>query len=86
LALALEAYDRIRESIMLMILLTMGLNSVFFFYQPFNPRIISKMIKSAFQIPHHVAIRIFVYAQPRPKLSLNIGAGGDGFPPREEKG
>jgi hypothetical protein len=33
------------------------------------------MIKSAFQIPDHVAIRIFVYAPPRRKLSLNIGAG-----------
>jgi len=45
----------------------------------------SKMIKSAFQIPDHVAIQILVCAQPRRKLSLNFGAGGDGFPPREEK-
>jgi len=44
------------------------------------------MTKSAFQIPHHVAIRIFVYAPPRRKSSLNIGAGGDGFPHSEEKG
>jgi hypothetical protein len=43
------------------------------------------MIKSAFQIPHHVFIQIFVCAPPRRKLSLNFGAGGDGFPPREEK-
>jgi hypothetical protein len=43
------------------------------------------MIKSAFQIPHHVAIRIFVCAQPRRKLSQNVGAGGDGFPARPEK-
>jgi hypothetical protein len=41
----------------------------------------SKMIKSAaFQISDHVAIRIFVCAPPRRKLSLNFGAGGDGFP------
>jgi hypothetical protein len=39
------------------------------------------MIKSAFQIPEHVAIRIFVCAPPRRKLSLNFGTGGDGFPP-----
>jgi len=51
-----------------------------------KPRINSKMIKSAFQIPHHVAIRIFVCAPPRSKLSLNIGAGGDGFPHSAEKG
>jgi hypothetical protein len=44
------------------------------------------MIKSAFQIPHHVAIRIFVYAPPRRKLSLNIGAGADGFPHSVENG
>jgi hypothetical protein len=44
-----------------------------------KPRIISKMNKSAFQIPHHVAIRTFVCVQPRRKLSQNIGAGGDSF-------
>ena len=44
----------------------------------------SKMTKSAFQIPHHVAIHIFVYAPPCRKLSLNTGAGGDGIPPRPE--
>jgi len=44
------------------------------------------MIKSAFQIPHHVAMRIFVYAPPCRKLSQNIGACGDGFSPRAEKG
>jgi hypothetical protein len=44
-----------------------------------------KMIKSAFQIPDHVAIQIFVCAPPRCKLSLNFGAGGDGFPPREQQ-
>jgi hypothetical protein len=44
------------------------------------------MIKSAFQIPDHVAIRIFIYAPLRRKLSLDIGAGGDGFPHSEETG
>jgi hypothetical protein len=46
------------------------------------------MIKSAFQIPDHFAIRIFVYAPPRCKfeLSLNVGAGGDGVPHIVEKG
>jgi hypothetical protein len=46
------------------------------------------MMDSAFQIPDHVAIRIFgfVSAPPRCKLSLNIGAGGDGFPHSAEKG
>jgi len=43
------------------------------------------MIKSAFQIPDHVAIQIFDCALPRCKYALNFGAGGDGFPPREEK-
>jgi len=42
---------------------------------------IPKMIKSAFQIPHHFAIRIFVCAQLRLKLSLNFGAG---FPLRQK--
>jgi hypothetical protein len=51
-----------------------------------KPRIIPKMIKSAFQIPDHVAIHIFVSAPPRRTLSLNIGAGGDGFPHSAEKG
>ena len=50
-----------------------------------KPRIISKMIESAFQIPDHVAIRIFVCAPPRRRLSLNYGAIGDGFPARLEK-
>jgi len=43
------------------------------------------MIKSAFQILDHVAIRICVCAPPRRKLSLNFGAGGDGFSARQEK-
>ena len=43
------------------------------------------MSKSAFQIPQNVAIRIFVYAPPRCKLSQNSGAGGDGLSPRAEK-
>ena len=43
------------------------------------------MIQPAFQIPHHVAIHIFVYAPPCRKLSLNIGAGGDGIPAKPEK-
>jgi len=51
-----------------------------------KPGINFKMIKSAFQITHHVAIRIFVYAPPRCFSAENSGAGGDGFPPREEKG
>ena len=51
-----------------------------------KPRIDSKMIKSAFQIPHHVAIRVFVYAPPRGKLSQNIVGGGDGFPHSEGRG
>jgi hypothetical protein len=41
------------------------------------------MIKSAFQIPHHVAIR--TCALLRHKLLQNIGAGGDGFSPKAEK-
>jgi hypothetical protein len=45
----------------------------------------SKMIKSAFQIPDHFAIRIFVCAPPRRKFALNFGAGGDGFSARPEK-
>jgi hypothetical protein len=45
----------------------------------------SKMIKSAFQIPDHVATKIYVCAPPRCKFALNFGAGGDVFPPREEK-
>ena len=36
--------------------------------------------------PHHVAIRICVYAAPRCKSSQNFGAGGDCFPPCEETG
>ena len=43
------------------------------------------MVKSDFQIPHHVAIRIFVYAPPRCFSADNSGAGGDGFPHSEEK-
>jgi len=39
-----------------------------------------KMIESAFQIPDHVAIQIFVRAPPRCKFALNFGAGADGFP------
>jgi hypothetical protein len=46
----------------------------------------AKMIKPAFQIPVHVAIRIFVCAPPRRKFALNFGAGGDGFPHSVEKG
>jgi hypothetical protein len=44
------------------------------------------MINSAIQIPHHVAIRISVYAPPRRTLSRNIGAGGDDFPHGAETG
>jgi hypothetical protein len=44
------------------------------------------MIKSAVQIPHHVAIHILVNAPPRCTLSRNIGAGGDDFPHGAEKG
>jgi hypothetical protein len=51
-----------------------------------KPSIISEMIKSAFQLPDHVAIRFFVHAPPRRKLSLNFGAGGDGFPHSAVKG
>jgi hypothetical protein len=43
------------------------------------------MTKSAFRIPHHVALHIFVYAPPCREVSLNIGAGGDGIPARPEK-
>jgi hypothetical protein len=45
------------------------------------------MIKSAFQIPDHVAIaiQIFVCALPRCKYALKFGAGGDGFSARPEK-
>jgi hypothetical protein len=45
----------------------------------------SKMIKSAFEIPDHVAIQIFVCAPPRCKCALNFGAGGDGFRHSVEK-
>jgi len=44
-----------------------------------------KMIKSAFQIPDHVAIQIFVCAPPRCKFALKFGAGGDGFSARPEQ-
>jgi len=43
-----------------MILPTMALNLDHFFYISLSkPGIIFKMMKFAFQIPHHVAIRIF---------------------------
>jgi len=42
-------------------------------------------IKSAFQIPHHVAIRLFIYAPPRCFSAENFGSGGDGFPHSAEK-
>jgi hypothetical protein len=38
------------------------------------------MIKSAFQIPHHVAIRSIVYAPLRCFGAENLGAGGADFP------
>ena len=63
--------DRNRESIM--ILLTMGLISLS------KPGINFKIIKSAFQIPHHVALRILVCAPPRCFSAENSGAGGGGF-------
>jgi len=47
-----------------MILLTMGLKSDQFSDLPFKTQNFFKMMKSAFQIPHHVAIRIFVAAAP----------------------
>jgi hypothetical protein len=43
------------------------------------------MIKSAFHIPHHVAIRIFQCMAPRRSSAENLGAGGDGFPHSKEK-
>jgi hypothetical protein len=43
------------------------------------------MIKSAFQIPHHVAIRICVYAPPSCFSARISGAGSDGSPHSEEK-
>jgi hypothetical protein len=43
------------------------------------------MIKSAFQIPDHVAIQIFVCALPRCNYALKFGAGGDGFRHSVEK-
>ena len=42
------------------------------------------MIKSAFQIPDHVAVQIFVCALPHCKYALNFGAGGDGIRHRVE--
>jgi hypothetical protein len=45
----------------------------------------SKMIKSAFQIPDHVAIQIFVCAPPRCKFALNYSAMGSGFRHSDEK-
>jgi hypothetical protein len=43
------------------------------------------MIKSAFQIPHHVAIRIFKRVAPRRFTAENSSGGGDGFPHSVEK-
>jgi hypothetical protein len=57
-----------------------------FYISPSKLGTISDMIKSAFQIPHHVvAIRIFVYAPPRCFSAEKYGAGGDGFPHGAEK-
>jgi hypothetical protein len=50
-----------------------------------KPGINFKMIKSSFEIPHHVAIRIFQCVAPRRFSAANIGAGGDGFPHNEER-
>jgi hypothetical protein len=44
------------------------------------------MIKSAFQIPHHIAIGFLFFVPPRRKLSQNIGAGDDGLSQSAEKG
>jgi hypothetical protein len=44
------------------------------------------MTDLAFQISHHVAILIFVYAPPRRKLLQNMSAVGDGSPARPENG
>jgi hypothetical protein len=57
---------------------------LFFYISLSKFRINSKLSKSAFHIPHHVAMRIFVYAPLRRKLSRNTGANGDGFPARPE--
>jgi len=63
-----------------MILVTMGLNLDYFFRSSLSkPGISFKMIKSACQISHHVAIRIFVYAPPRCFSAENSGAGVGGF-------
>ena len=48
-------------------------SSMFFISQP---RIIFKMIKSTFQNPNHVAIRILVYAPPRCFSAEISGADG----------
>jgi hypothetical protein len=64
----------------------MGLNlDVFFLANLSKPGINFKMIKFAFQIPHHVAIRIFQCVAPRRFSAEHIGAGGDGLPHSEEK-
>jgi len=44
-----------------------------------------KSLKSAFQIPHHVAIQIFDGAAPRGFSAENSGPCGDGFPHSAEK-
>jgi hypothetical protein len=68
-----------------MVLLTMGLNLYGFFRSSLSkPGINFKMIKSAFQIPHHVAIRIFQCVAPRRFSAEKIDASGDGFPHSEE--
>jgi len=64
----------------------MGLNFEYFLDEPFKPTIIFKMIQSAFQIPHHAAIRMLIYAPPRCFSAETSGSGGDGFRPRDETG
>jgi hypothetical protein len=65
----------------------MGLNLDYFLDQPFKTRRNQfQNDQITFQIPHHVAIPIFVYALPRCFSAENSGAGGDGFPHSEKKG
>jgi hypothetical protein len=51
-----------------------------------KPRNSSQTIDLAIQILWHVAIRNFAYALSRRKLSHTVGAGGNGFSPRAERG
>jgi hypothetical protein len=58
---------------------------IIFVDQPSKPQNQSQNDQISLSISSHVAIRIFVYAQPRRKTSAPA-RGGDGFPHSAEKG